>query len=104
MISVQEAVQEIVKVSPFMQEALSRGIINLSAFARKIHPDVEAIVKKEIILPIFRAFFRESFQNVSLNPNINKIIIDTAVDLFFERALYWCNMGDSPLTLKELFT
>ena len=48
MISVQEAVQEIVKVSPFIQESLSRGIINLSAFAREIHPEVEAIVKKEI--------------------------------------------------------
>jgi hypothetical protein len=47
-ISVQEAVKEVVKVSPFIQEALSRGIINLSAFARKIHPEVEALVKKEI--------------------------------------------------------
>ena len=48
MISVQETVKEVVKVSPFIQEALSLGIINLSAFARKIHPEVEAIVKKEI--------------------------------------------------------
>lgn len=62
-----------------------------------------SIVKKEIILPIFRANFRgKPFQNISLNPNINKIIIDTAVDLFFERALYWCSQAG--LTLKELFT
>jgi len=48
MISVQEAVTEIVRASPFIQEALSQGIINLSAFARKIHPEVETRVKKEI--------------------------------------------------------
>ncbi|OGG02661.1 hypothetical protein A2W14_01275 [Candidatus Gottesmanbacteria bacterium RBG_16_37_8] len=48
MISISDAVYEIVKQSPYLTEALSEQIINLSALARKIHLQVEEKVKKDI--------------------------------------------------------
>src|SRR3989344_952332 len=48
MISISDAVYEIVKQSPYLTEALSEQIINLSALARKIHLKVEEKVKKDI--------------------------------------------------------
>lgn len=48
MISVSDAVYEIVKRSPYLTEALSEQIVNLSALARKIHLQVEEKVKKDI--------------------------------------------------------
>ena len=48
MISISDAVYEIVKQSPYLTEALSEKIVNLSALARKIHLQVEEKVKKDI--------------------------------------------------------
>lgn len=48
MITTSDAVYEIVKQSPFLIEALSEQIVNLSALARKIHGQVEEKVKKDI--------------------------------------------------------
>jgi len=48
MITIPETVEEIVKRSLFLEEALSQGIVNLSALARQIKPDVERGVMKEV--------------------------------------------------------
>jgi len=48
MISISDAVFEIVKQSPYLTEALSDQIVNLSSLARKIHSQVEDKVKKDI--------------------------------------------------------
>lgn len=48
MISTSDAVYEIIKQSPYLTEALSEQIVNLSALARKIHLQVEEKVKKNI--------------------------------------------------------
>ena len=48
MISISDVVFEIVKKSPYLTEALSEQIVNLSALARKIHDQVEDKVKKDI--------------------------------------------------------
>ena len=45
MIKVSEIVEKNIKKSPFLEEALSRGILNLSALARMIKPDVEKGVR-----------------------------------------------------------
>lgn len=46
--SISDAVFEIVKQSPYLTEALSEQIVNLSSLARKIHLKVEEKVKKDI--------------------------------------------------------
>lgn len=48
MITIPEAVENIVRSSPTLAEGLSRGILNLSAVARAIHGDVERAAMKEI--------------------------------------------------------
>jgi len=48
MITIPEVVAKIVRRSPYLDEALARGIINLSALARFIKPDVEREAMKEV--------------------------------------------------------
>ena len=48
MITVSSAVSQIVKEKPFIEEALSQGIINLSALARLILPEVRKLTHKEV--------------------------------------------------------
>jgi len=48
MITIPEIVEKIVKASPFLEEGLSEGIINLSALARKIKPEIESKLMKDV--------------------------------------------------------
>ena len=48
MITVSESIQNIVRESPLLEEGLSVGIINLSALARRIRPQVEAQLMKPV--------------------------------------------------------
>lgn len=73
MISVASAVYEIVKQSPFLTEALSEKIVNLSALARKIHPQVEDKVKKDINDGAIIAALKRICNN--LNKKFKKVII-----------------------------
>ena len=46
MISVKDALNEIIQNYPFIEEGLSKGIINCSAFAREIRPLIEKMLYK----------------------------------------------------------
>lgn len=48
MISVSQAVEDIVKSNPFLGDALAKGIINHSSLARIIKPQLEEILFKDI--------------------------------------------------------
>lgn len=48
MISVGKATEKILKRSPYIQEALKEDIINISSLARKIKPELEAVMGKTI--------------------------------------------------------
>lgn len=48
MITVSEAAQRIIKRSRYLQEALEKGIINISALARYIQPELEEMLVKKI--------------------------------------------------------
>lgn len=48
MISVSDALNDIIKSYPFIEEGLSRGIINYSAFAREIKPRIETKLYKPV--------------------------------------------------------
>lgn len=48
MITIAEIVNEIISESPFLEEALNENLINISSLARKIKPDVEKRLRKEI--------------------------------------------------------
>lgn len=48
MISISDALNEIIRGYPFLEEGLSRGIINYSAFAREVKPQIEKRLYKSV--------------------------------------------------------
>lgn len=48
MITIPQVVQNLVKAKPFVEEALNEGIINHSALARQLLPEIETLLKKEV--------------------------------------------------------
>lgn len=48
MVTITYITEEYVKKRPFLQEALSKGIINYAALAENLQPDIEKIMKKKV--------------------------------------------------------
>jgi len=48
MISIAEEVKRLVRASPFLEEGLSRGLINYSALAREMRTDIETTLHKSV--------------------------------------------------------
>lgn len=48
MITIPSAVEEVIKKKPFLEGALVEGLVNLSALARQLKPDIEKKMGKEI--------------------------------------------------------
>lgn len=48
MISISDCLEDIIKDSPFIEEGLNRGIINLSAYSREVKPVIEKRLFKDI--------------------------------------------------------
>ena len=48
MVTVPETVLEIIHESPFLEEGLSRGLINLSSLAREMKSEVEERTMKDV--------------------------------------------------------
>ena len=48
MIPLSKQIEEIVDNTPFVRESLSEGLINISALARKIRPQLESNSNKTI--------------------------------------------------------
>lgn len=48
MVTIPEVVEEIIIRSPFLEEALAQGVVNLSALARRIKPQIESKLYKDI--------------------------------------------------------
>ncbi|MCC8088530.1 MAG: aspartate kinase [Rikenellaceae bacterium] len=48
MITIPNAVEEVIKKKPLLESALVEGLVNLSALARKLKPEIEKKVGKEV--------------------------------------------------------
>lgn len=48
MISIPSAVETVIKKRPFLESALNEGLINLSALARQLKPEIEKLVGREV--------------------------------------------------------
>lgn len=48
MITIPEVVQQLITKEPFVEEALQKNILNLSAYAREIRPRIEDILMKRV--------------------------------------------------------
>lgn len=83
MITISEKIKEIVKDSPLLEEGLLMGIINLSALARQIKPQIESALIKDIsesaVLMALKRFSknlnRGKIKKEDFLKNINDIIV-----------------------------
>lgn len=48
MLTISQAVEKVIKVKPFVTEALCEGLINISSLSRQIHPTIEKLTGKEV--------------------------------------------------------
>ena len=69
MITIPEIVEKIVKGSPFLEEGLNKKIVNLSALARIIKPQIETALYKKIengaiIMALKRLSNRVDYKNI----------------------------------------
>ncbi len=48
MVTIPSAVEKVIKKKPFLESALIEGIVNLSALSRKIKPEIEKELGKEV--------------------------------------------------------
>lgn len=78
MITVPEVVEDIVKRSPFLEEGLSLGLINLSALARRIQPEIQEKLWKDIqegaiVMALKRLSSRLQKRESTITPVLKKI-------------------------------
>jgi len=75
MLSIAQVVEKVVKHKPYLAEAMAMGIINISALARQIMPEVERIVGRQAnmgaivmalnrLMPCFQHRERESLSHL----------------------------------------
>lgn len=48
MVTIPEIVEDIIRKSPFLEEALADGLINVSSLARRIKPEIAERLKKDV--------------------------------------------------------
>lgn len=98
MITIAKAVQDIVATSPYLEEAMGKGIINLSALARLVRPQIQKRLYKQHISqaalvmalrrlqPKIKQKIRISklfsqMQNLTVRSNLVEITINNSVEL-----------------------
>ena len=94
MLTVADAVKEIIGQTPFLEEALARRLINLSSLARTIRRDVETKTFKKVkIGSIIMALKRLSLK---LKPNKNlRLVFKSSPDLIVRSNLFELTIRNS---------
>lgn len=82
MTTVPEVVLEIIKKSPYIEYGISQGLINLSSYARKIKPEIDEILMKDvtegsIVMALKR--LTPSVRNKQISVKLSKLIKDIIV-------------------------
>ncbi len=102
MISIPEKVEVIVNESPYLREALSDDIINLSALARKIAPGIS----KELMKPVSNEAVFMALQRYqkSLKPYYTVNPAEYLANMGLRSDLIELTVKNSPSLLKKLAT
>ncbi len=76
MITIGEITKQLIQKIPFIEEALSEDLINISSLARKLHPDIEkALVKKVQVGAIAMAIKRmDREEHHQFNKGLRKFV------------------------------
>jgi hypothetical protein len=81
MITVSEEVQRIVNSSPYLADGLYRGILNLSALAREIRPQIEATLLKEVSQGAIVMALKRLADSLDQTPGAGESLLHEARDL-----------------------
>lgn len=73
MITVPETVQKLIKQSPFLEEGLEKGIMNLSELARLLRPQVEKKLLKDVSAASVMMALKRMSSTVHTKKRIHKI-------------------------------
>lgn len=106
MITIPEVVEEIICHSSFLEEGLYKGIVNYSALARIIKPEIESRLFKSIKEGAIIMALRRISKNNKLNHNFKKIF-SNAPDMIVRSNLVeftFLNSESLSTKLKELFS
>ncbi|MDG1994627.1 MAG: hypothetical protein P8J16_09180 [Polaribacter sp.] len=100
--TIQEAVENTIRKTPFIEEALNEKLINVSSLARIILPEVSEVLKKEVkIGAVMMAINRLSPANeLRIRKNIKKLA-STLGDFIVRSDLCDFTFKNTPSLLKE---
>ena len=100
MTSIQKIVNDLIQQQPFIEEALSQGIINHNEYGRKLKPEVELNLKREVndaaVSMAVRRYARQLTPQVLLRNQIDL----TGTDIMVRNGLFEITVQKSPETLK----
>lgn len=97
MITISEAVNEVVSRKPFLEEALASGLINLSSLARMIHPEINKRMNKQVKQGAIVMALKRLKPNVNFQINLRvKKVINLLGDITVRSNLGDYNFKNSP--------
>jgi aspartokinase len=101
--TIQEAVENTIRKTPFIEEALNEKLINVSSLARIIMPEVSKILKKDVkIGAVMMAINRLSPANeLRIRKNIKKLASNLG-DFIVRSDLCDFTFKNTPSLLKEI--
>lgn len=100
MISIPEKVEELVNRSPYIREAIADGLINLSALARKIKPEVENELYKKVSIEAVLIALQRLSKTMQPYNKVNPA--DYLANLSLRSGLFEITIKNSPTLLKKL--
>ena|SRR3989344_7042968 len=101
MIGISRTVEEIIRKRPFLQEALSKDIINYASLSDLIKEDVEREIGKKVELPAIIMALRRLSDKLNTN-FIDKIKFDTDTDVVIQTDLFEITLSKSLSIFKTL--
>lgn len=103
MITVPEVVEKIIKQSPYLEETFNRGIINYSALARQIKPEVEKQTFKNVQEGAIVMALKRLSKTIKSKNNIGQVF-RTTPDLMVRSNLVEITMANSESLVKKYKT
>jgi hypothetical protein len=101
MITIAEAVKEIVKNSPLLDEGISMGIINYSSLARSIKPQIEEKVFKTVQVGAIVMALKRFSKNVTFKSSQVKHIFEKDPDMIVRSHLVEYTIANSATLIEK---
>jgi len=102
MITVSEFIKKIVATTPFLEEGLAGGIINLSALARKIQPQIEAELYKPVSESAIMMALKRYSAKIEISVNAQAKVLKNIGDLTIRSNLSEYTYASSESILEKL--